>query len=439
VGLLQQLQSDLKDKRLRVVWLQGSLGQGKTAIALSLRSQLYPKNPVVSLPFDNKGMMIFARAIAGQLARLSHEFGDALIGVLRETPELFMDRGEQQTKELVIRLAELAAKISSSPRVVIVVDGLERCRDLQMPVDLVRELLQLPRRFVVFISSRHIEPVRRFFFEEVPVQNRSLHILDSVDSRDDLRKFVQVEHSRSIGLVGRPLEVDTVNKIVDRCGGSFEIASDLTHTVLRLLRLCKQREVDNILEYFSSSACARVYKRIMESACTNSSAETRNRSIQALITVFEPMTLSSLGDLLGEDVGQVESVLQPLSEVLVVDENTQWELCTGFRQFLLSDRGPIQFDGPQHKAIFEDCLTKFRTSDYGRRMWGKHLKKSGSDDAESVLVGLREFVDDHLIEWLDSIRSDDAHSQCIPPCNPHLVSALFMPFHRSAQGCSGVV
>ena len=86
VDIIKQLLSDLKNSPSRFVWLKGSPGRGKSAIAKSICTELRADNvPVTSFFFNKDGSQAhtssaarFASTIARQLARISDEFGKEL-------------------------------------------------------------------------------------------------------------------------------------------------------------------------------------------------------------------------------------------------------------------------------------------------------------------------------------------------------------------------
>ena len=152
VDIIKQLLSDLKNSPSRFVWLKGSPGRGKSAIAKSICTELRADNvPVTSFFFNKDGSQAhtssaarFASTIARQLARISDEFGKELAKLdLEESSQNFSK--EEQLEQLVI---SPATKVVWSSRVVLVLDALDECGDrdaLRELVGLVGLLQRLPR------------------------------------------------------------------------------------------------------------------------------------------------------------------------------------------------------------------------------------------------------------------------------------------------------
>jgi len=432
VDLLEQLQFDIKDARTRVVWLQGSPGQGKTAIATSLCFKLRSAQiPVVSFFFSGADdMEKFAGTIARQLARFSPEFRDALIDVIDQYEPSTMHDETHEIEQLVITPAKTARWPA---QVAIVLDGLELCKDLPKLMNLVGKLRELPPTLAIFISSRNTQDVKRFF-QETPEQSRSLHVLDNLDSRADLRGFLRSELSRRryLGGLGSRYEAK-VDEFVDGCEGSFVVASELVDWVE-----CDfaSRFPEQVVVWLLEDVCG----SILEAACHHDQYKTL---AGALVTVLEPMTRSSLEHLLGEKFPE-DGVLQCLSQLLVEDENSLLRLCSPCRKLLLSDsyrllrRATWGRVRPQHEKLLERCLTDPKAPDYGGRMWIKHLEAIDIDKAEKVPDILRRFLENDLISWLDSVNSDDARGQCTPP-SVRSWSALYMPSYRNPRNRCEVV
>jgi len=109
LDVLQGLVSDLKDDQSRLIWLKGSPGRGKSAIAKSVCIELCSDNiPVISFFFNKDGSQAytasterFASTIALQLARFSLDFEYMLADM--DLDQVIRNHSkEQQLEQLVI-------------------------------------------------------------------------------------------------------------------------------------------------------------------------------------------------------------------------------------------------------------------------------------------------------------------------------------------------
>jgi len=454
VKLLEDLQSDLEHKR--VVWLRGSPGRGKSAVAMSLCTSLGFKGvPVVSFFFNKNGddgeftttTKRFASTIVHQLAHFSSEFRDALPtrnlnSILRKNDKI------HQLQELFIKPAKQVYGVGEErERVVIVLDALEECekeRDdqdqdpLEELMGLVKNLIKgLPSNFVIFISCRHVGPVGMLF--QKAQEDRIQYNLDDIDNTEDLQTYVR-SSLRNIcdppqsGLW--PPNDLKMDEFAEACGGLFEIAS------IRIRRVSRgpRAPIDIFNEILDEpgSPPQRLfdeYLRILRKAYTVGSKlddktpfdlrlyQQYRLTVGILISVLVSMSPRSLANLVGMELYQIRAVLLPLHPVMEVgDDGTPLRFYhASFREFLLSNYNckqneyPICFSGVRHFETLEQCWKNFRASDYGWTMWAGHLAAITTAEATRVPAILKLFPENDLVGWLESMSNRDASRQCTTP------------------------
>ncbi|KAF8317254.1 uncharacterized protein EI90DRAFT_209771 [Cantharellus anzutake] len=159
----------LKDTETRFVWLRGPPGTGKTAIAKSVASTLKAQNTLAASFFWDKNQVgtgldsieLFPSTLAHQLACFDREFMMSLVRCLRQQ-DLQLPQHlplDKQMKALVIEPMRNLMEVlpSGKDRLVIVLDGLDECGDLEALerlMELVLILEELPATFTVFVSCR---------------------------------------------------------------------------------------------------------------------------------------------------------------------------------------------------------------------------------------------------------------------------------------------
>jgi len=452
VKLLRQLQSDLEDRKIRIVWLDGSPGRGKSAIAKSLCVELLSNN--ISFFFNRNGAdddfttttKRFVSTIARQLARFSTEFRQGLVELdLERILSVHGNNDQGRLQDLIVQPAEMVKAWPT--RIVVCIDALDECGDLYALEDLmklIQMLLQLPPAFVIFISCRHLTPVHEFF-ENVPKAFRIRHSLDDgIDNIEDLQAYVRSSLTnipRTTRSGSWPPELSRMDEFAAACGGLFEIASVRIRQVRDSRHLPQIEVFDDILKYphDRTPSLEKEYRRIINSSYIyNLSEETAQSDPRAferyqtayrryslftaiLITVFDPLTLPELASLSQRGENEILTILQHLSPVMVVgDRRTPFRFYhASFPEFLRSSDGgtalksfPICFDGPQHAAVLNYCFENFQQSEYARTMWIRHLQSSRAAEASLVSGVLKSFLQHGLIQWLEYTHGTDAHGQC---------------------------
>lgn len=144
----------------RFVWLRGSPGTGKTAIAKSIAEELDKRSQLAaSFFFDKSGSKshtdspeLFVSTLAHQLANFNPRYRAALFQTISPDnwvlPGTELDQLENLILEPLRRLSE--QNPASFPPSIIVLDGLDECGDprtLERFMSVIIELSRLPPNF----------------------------------------------------------------------------------------------------------------------------------------------------------------------------------------------------------------------------------------------------------------------------------------------------
>src|ERR1700733_6648453 len=178
VGIQDSIMQLLSRHGSRFVWLQGSPGTGKTAIAKSVADSLtQDKRLAASFFWDKTGsranahsIELFPSTLASQLATFSLDYETLLVNRLldRSYRDVLKLPLAKQMDSLIIQLmASISQVFPPAERgPVVILDGLDECGSrgtLERLMDLVLLLDKLPPAFVILVGSRPEPEIRAVF------------------------------------------------------------------------------------------------------------------------------------------------------------------------------------------------------------------------------------------------------------------------------------
>ncbi|KAJ7600429.1 hypothetical protein C8J56DRAFT_1038056 [Mycena floridula] len=354
------------------MWLRGSPGTGKSAIAKTVAANLYSQSLLAASYFFDKragiGLRDFIPTIAWQLASYSISYRANLGEALWKDPAIAFARPEAQVYPLIIDpLRNPTVTISPS---VIVVDALDECgnRDeLESLMDILSECVNLPTHLRIFLTSRPEPEVIRVMEDEKlcsVVGVESMNHIDDQSTNRDIEAFVRHRFKRIKSSGWKPTE-DDLRLFVDHCGNLFEIAAIRLREIEEARGRPKMRVLKAILEEGTNrmlrpeQRLGLEYEQILREAYSDDETVTPvyRRVIGALITLHEPLSLIALTQLLDIDVDDGFAVLEPLSSIIECPTTGVVRLFhASFQEFLLSESqdgtaiscSKFHFDSPQH-------------------------------------------------------------------------------------------
>lgn len=117
----------------QLYWLTGGTEESRRTIALTTASMLAAKKDILSAAFfcsedstDESNMELVFPTLAGLLAESSPQFGDMLVDIIEDYPDIRTASLNDQVEWLII---EPLRKIASAKRpVVLIIDALDKCR-----------------------------------------------------------------------------------------------------------------------------------------------------------------------------------------------------------------------------------------------------------------------------------------------------------------------
>ncbi|KAF8872902.1 hypothetical protein BD779DRAFT_318004 [Infundibulicybe gibba] len=244
---LETISNWIEDPASHCLWLHGTAGAGKSAIAYTVAEQCRLDRTLGASYFFIRGSAnkssSFFPTLAYQLALAVPDLRGPLWAMLCEDPTV-LDRsmGEQLDKLIVQPFLKLADRPA---RTVIVIDGLDECDCIDgasIQGNIVRMILGLERQslpLLFLISSRPELEIRRVFESSPRSSLADLPLDKTLDSDRDIRHFLVSEFERIYVEMGAPpaLELpwpkaEDIETLVWKSSGHFIYAA----TVIRFVQ-----------------------------------------------------------------------------------------------------------------------------------------------------------------------------------------------------------
>lgn len=419
VDLRRSITSKLRNGDEKIVFLRGSPGKGKTAIAKSIAIQFNEEGKLgASFFFDKNGtrkgtsdITMFVPTLARQLARCIPAYRFGLAKIISTHSQSGVNSPRKQLDELIIRplrtlfppsLLDKSANMpplscpSPSPGNpwVIVLDGLDECGTPEMLTELigvVKDLDSLPSFFRVLISCRPDPQVRQGLSGVVtPEKAEDLDNIPAEVVRGDVRNFVfaTLKFKNADPEDRWPPPDERIEVFMERCGLLFELGA----VRMRQIRsgggrpmlgmfdeiLLETRGMEPELEREYLRILRRGFPELVHDPLPPKTAtfyQLYKKILGSLISLRDPLSIGALSDLLGVDIAECQALLRPLSSVICVPSRPSEPVYfyhATFREYLISaplaknaDLGHYyRFPGLQHQALLEGCMIQLNSDQF---------------------------------------------------------------------------
>ena len=484
IGIRESITELLNHHTGRFIWLRGSPGSGKTAIAKSIADSLArDKRLAASFFWDKTGsranantIELFPSTLASQLATFSRDYEALLVNCL-------LDRSSRNVlrlpleKQMDLLLAQPASSISqvfssAGGRPVIVLDGLDECGDGEMLARLMNLVLlldRLPRDFMILLSSRPEPAIRDACrtSRDIPC------VFTDKISEDDTDHTIGEMVRDGLGKIGRsrrtewvPSE-DDLHAFVGTCRQLPALAEIRIREVRILARsLTFQRAFHCIKEDAAMSKdLSDDYLRILRRAYFGVSRyvlATYREVVGTIIAAHGPLGVRTISKVLGISEGDVLAILDPIGSIINVPtwddtpvhfyHHTAKEFLTGSpqgddndREFFFDDTKGSFLALPLLKILNRnlkrnmanttdsiplgegrqiDLETISKHITYAARYWSKHLDLSSA--SEELWGELRLFLTTKLLFWLELSASESSESLELTTSKLGLLKTLFV-------------
>ncbi|RYN82211.1 hypothetical protein AA0119_g13444 [Alternaria tenuissima] len=455
-----------------IFWLSGLAGTGKTTIAHTVAKQ-YRKDSrlAASFFFSRAGGDVshagkFITSIAVQLASSIPGSKRKICDAIQKHSDIASQSLDEQWRELVLGpLSRLENKEGQS-KYVLVVDALDECDDQNNVQIILQRLAEVQSlrgvQLRVLLTSRPEVPIEYGFTQVRREEHHDfvLHDIAPAVIEHDIAVFLR----HQLGLVQQKcqlkagwLEEGAIVRLVQNSGGLFIwaatacrfIAEDSQLAEARLCSLLHQGGSGTLpLPLPPERKLDEIYTTVLTSSMRGEYTEAESQTLHELfrqvvgpvVTIQNPLSITSLAELLGKDVATLRRILTNLHSVLDVpkaDSSAIRLLHPSFRDFLLSPSrcsnsqfcmGERTVHGEMHKHCLEVMLKHLRrdmcnlqdpgarTADlsqievdrhipahvqYACRFWVYHCQRSDVDTSSSS--DIKAFFHKHFLHWLESL------------------------------------
>ncbi|KAG1819426.1 hypothetical protein EV424DRAFT_1323378, partial [Suillus variegatus] len=342
--VLEEIETALQAENSTLIWLSGSPGTGKSAIAHTIASRLKNKSKLAGTFFfsrqhkdvpDMTSLDFFAPTLAYQISKSKHLAKDAVIQSIRSDPIILDPKKSftEQIRDLLVKpLQNLQVSWGHLEPKALVIDAIDACKEGRICelISCLSNLLHQPHipHLHIIITSRPLHAIDDAF--EAIGCEESIHriALDEVDVTEDLRLLFKRALERSYrhrGLEYPGLESDdqTILCLADRASGRFRAAS----TMIRFLETDDNDEVPCNLDekidlmkdpgdaYLDSTQISRFYEFVINLSENPTRAY---RHLSTVVNLAKPLAIMHLRKLLGSSESDLSSVLASLSPIVSV-------------------------------------------------------------------------------------------------------------------------
>jgi hypothetical protein len=484
VDLLRQIQDWARQPHSKsIFWLNGMAGTGKSTISWTIAEWLTGQgcHRVIDLGAsfffkrgegDRGSASRFFPTIARDLVLKIPGLDNLVAEVIASDPSIFDKAlGEQFDKLIYQPLQKVNIATGSCPTLIVVVDALDECeknRDIEVILDLWFQLPQITTiRLKLFLTSRPDLPILQKFKKMSIDAHHDMVLHDEVEVpratvQHDISTFLKDAFSEirkdynADPPLDTPLGLDwpgdkVLQALVNMAVPLFIVAA----TVYRYVgdsNFNPQERLEEVLHFQGMGQLEQMEQTYLpvltQLPATLSDSRDKEKLYQefrmivgSIVTLTEPLSVTSLAALLNMNRGTIGLRLRPLHSVLRVPADPETPVRTlhlSFSEFLLSDKlrnRPFGVDGPAtHRMLLTKCLELLsgpgglrenlcdlsypgqqrREIDpivinehlspalqYACRYWVHHAQYSKVQirDDDEVYVFLRE----HFLHWLEAL------------------------------------
>ena len=438
---------------------------GKSTIAQTIAERLFAEGQLGASFFcsrdfeDRRDLRTIFPTIAAQLARRYIKFRSILVPLVRSDSGILHETLEGQMRKLIVR-----PLMESGISTVIVIDALDECKDDE-PASTILSILgqfveEIPKA-KFFITGRPEPRIRNGIRLSLSAEATDVFVLHEVDPdqvNSDVRLFYNHSfsgiRSRHHGLNDWPTE-EQLDLLCKRAAGLFIYAMATVRLVDQPSKNPK-RQLDRLIQSQESrleggtklradTTLDSLYLAIFHEAFGDDEDledDAKVRSVLgAVILATNPLSPSTIAELLGLDLGDVFPLLSSLHSLLILSEDTDQPVRPFHKSFSDFIVDPARCANPrfrisppdQHAELVVGCLellhsklgwdmcklidqdfkgqgaprNRERTTkhigkavEYACESWDKHLNNTTLTQKTKIAPILRRFLEEKVLFWL---------------------------------------
>ena len=409
----------------QVLWINGPPGTGKSVIASYLISHFRELGSTNAFYFFRSGDQVqksiasFIRSIALQIAQQSSSYREKLLQLSDAGERLQKNDAKLLWQKLI---SSTLHQIASSPRMYVVVDGLDESDAPQLLLSLLSTTPTLPLRIILLSRPTHgISNALNKFSNSLPVTRMSI---DS--SMDDIALFVESELASMHA--SNDLKRKVIDEIIERASGSFL----WVHLAVKEVLNCHtQDEVEQALQGIPNDMRP-LYKR-MEDVMTETLKASDQKLAKAVLTWVSSarrvLTLRELSEALEPEYGCIldlgRTINQICGSLLVIDRKSRVTFVHQTAREYLTKSSTGYFAVARDKSneqLFLRCMaclcdsslrTQIIKSDppallsYATASWHFHLRSVSAASGE-VFAALTTFLEESaVLTWIQTLAAEN--------------------------------
>lgn len=448
--VLEEIETTLQASNSTIIWLYGSPGTGKSAIAHTIASRLKNKSKLAGTFFFSRqrkdmpgiaSLDFFAPTLAYQISKSKHLAKEPVVQSIRSDPAILDPRKPltDQIQELLVKPLQNLQVSWSEPKV-FVIDAIDACEEGRICelISCLSNLLHQPRipQLHIVITSRPLHIIEDTF-EAIGCDELIHHIaLDDIEVAEDFRLFFKhaLERSyRNHGLEYPETECDdkTIFRLAHRANGRFGAAS----MMMKFLEArddedevpCDLGEKINLMKdpgdpYLHSTQIFRFYEFVINSSENPTRAY---RHLSTVVNLAKPLAVLHLRKLLGSLESDLSSILVSLSPIVSIpaDDSRPIEVLhmKSLREFL-----------SQHSS--SSCASQLLAHSSLRIMKSSFLRQSSLKDELQRMATLTK-IPIEAIPPSDNILMVFLKFCLAQPCNKAIYTTTW--YHEYVQSGTG--
>jgi hypothetical protein len=458
-NILDQIYAWAKDSsQQNILWLSGSPGAGKSAIASTVVSQLSMKQSTVAFCFQHGHAIlgdptVLWRTIAFGLASYDSAVLNDIVHFLEDTTMHFgSDIGDHFKHLIEEPLTKNCNALSFKLPLVIIIDALDECSasdSTSAPRGILLQTLrrwsQLPKMFKLFVTARHESDIAKC------LKDVSQHIVlqtghkATPQTSQDIELFLKY-HFSGIAMDYYPElstwpEPEIIEQLTKQAAGLFIWAE----TVIRfMMQGAPSEQLSLILDgKLATGDIDSLYLTILQNSFKPSNLESFNMVVGCIVLAQIPLTIHDLEVLVdGVKTDVILFVLNKLKPVISNDSENGLQVAhQSFAEFLkdstrcteafvidqtkqsqrlalgcmrvMNGKGGLQFNICNLKTsyVFNDQIVDLTTCIktnipsqllYACCFWAQHLQDVPKQNTEDVFIeSVHKFSHAHLLHWLE--------------------------------------